>query len=91
MKCPKCVEAGMPGVLHRAPGGISTALGSGTYYDEDGHFHRHDPNWSMQDYWCEHGHGFAVSARSKCPSCDYGSEPDEVVFCEPPPLPESGS
>lgn len=74
MKCPWCVEEGKTSKLYVPMSGISTAMGYESYYDEQGKFHRHDPNSFTQELSCSEGHRWVSSQRGGCPSC--GTEPE---------------
>lgn len=53
-------------------GGTCTLLGYSPYYDEDGMYHIHDPNWRSNRYTCSNGHEWHISRRYKCLNCDFG-------------------
>ena len=71
MKCPKCVEAGLTSILY-CEGVTTTNLGFYPYYDENGVFHSHDPNWKVHLYSCSRGHRTEIRKKKKCDNCDYG-------------------
>jgi hypothetical protein len=49
-------------------------MGFETYYDEEGKYHRHDPNSSWSNASCSNGHRFFVRSSSRCNNCDFGSK-----------------
>ena len=67
MKCPECDEAGDRSVVY-VGGGISTEVASQPFYDEDGVYHNHDPNWHRTEYHCSKGHWWTMSRKGGC--CD---------------------
>lgn len=71
MKCPICVEQGRKSRLYGGMG-TRTAMGWTAFYDEDGAFHSHDPNWGAYGYQCSNGHSLTLQELRSCPSCDYG-------------------
>lgn len=77
MICPECKKENVKSKVYSG-GGSSTLLGWETYYDEDGYFHIHDPNWKTTGYTCSNGHRWAMRSKKECPNskiCGYvGSE-----------------
>lgn len=71
MKCHECVAQGLKSTVTI---GVMTTTGmfSPSWYDEDGRFHRHDPNPLCTSYHCSNGHSWMKSVIPPCPSCDYG-------------------
>jgi hypothetical protein len=51
-------------------------MGWQPYYDEDGQYHNHDPNWTTQGFRCSKGHNWQTSSQKPCPNCLYGREKD---------------
>jgi hypothetical protein len=47
-------------------------MGYQPYYDEEGKFHRHDPNWHSSSFRCSRGHEWTRSWKAGCGACDYG-------------------
>ena len=66
MKCPFCVEAGLRSTIHTSGYGAVTLMGHHTFYDEDGKYHSHDPNWRSQSYSCSNLHVWYRSTRGGC-------------------------
>lgn len=66
MKCPVCVSEGRRSTVQV---GISTAtlMSGSTYYDEDGRYHNHDPNYTTTGYSCSNGHEW--TGTSDAPKC----------------------
>ena len=79
MKCPKCVEEGEKSQVY--PGLTSvTCMGYQPYYDEEGKFHRHDPNWHSSSFRCSRGHEWTRSWKAGCGACDYGKDEDQITM-----------
>jgi hypothetical protein len=74
MICEKCKAEGQTSTVYVNPWGTATLMADMPYYDEQGNYHRHDPNWHGNEGHCSRGHRFARSYLPKCPSCDYGEE-----------------
>jgi hypothetical protein len=55
---------------------VTNCLGWRPFYDEDGRYHRHDPNRRRAHYSCSHGHHFVIKSRPSCPceGCNFGGE-----------------
>ena len=51
-------------------------MGFTPFYDEEGEYHRHDPNTRSFEYECSNGHIFKIRKPVECPneSCDYGKD-----------------
>ncbi len=76
MKCPECVKQDKKSQVY--PGiSTTTCMGWQTYYDEDGMFHSHDPNWTTTGYACSEGHEWTESKQHPCPNCLWGREGDD--------------
>ena len=71
MKCPECVKAGLKSTVSDPDGGFSTCMGDHRYYDEDGNYHHHDPNYTSRIYRCSNGHEWDDAQPNRCPSCDW--------------------
>jgi hypothetical protein len=76
MKCPFCVEAGqiskvVPGIK------MTTSMMGRSYYDEEGEYHSHDPNWHTTSYRCSNGHAWSSKYKLGCrvAGCEYKSTP----------------
>ena len=65
MKCPKCVEEGEKSRVYEYPGG-TTLMGTHSYYDEDGKWHHHDPNYTNVNYRCTNDHVWSSKERHYC-------------------------
>lgn len=78
MKCPECVKEGQKSTVRVRPM-ASTLMYSNDYYDEDGRWHSHDPNWFSRSYRCSRGHEWGTSIRGTCPvdGCDWNRKDDE--------------
>lgn len=55
MKCPECVEQGEKSFVS-VGSSWTTCMGVSSYYDEDGNYHHHDPNYTTIGYRCSRGH-----------------------------------
>lgn len=80
MKCPECVRLGLKSTLHGGDSVFTTCGGWSSYYDEDGRYHNHDPNWSSTTMRCSNGHLVSLKTRNKCRACDYGGEKEIKVI-----------
>lgn len=85
LKCHECVESGQKSEVYPGSGSV-TCLGWQPYYDKDGVYHSHDPNWHSIRYTCSQGHSWGESRRNPCPSedCDWGK--DNVKLQESDPV-----
>lgn len=74
MKCQECVNTGQKSQVYPGPASV-TCMGYQPYYDEEGVYHDHDPNWRSRNYTCSKGHDWVDSYQAKCPAegCDYGT------------------
>ena len=77
MKCSKCVAEGKTSRVYTG-GGSSTCMAWDTYYDEDGKYHSHDPNYHSSNYRCSNGHEWVMTYIAKCSSCDYGKDDEKT-------------
>lgn len=68
MKCERCVEFGLKSTIRIGPSS-TTLMGSSPFYDEDGHYHDHDPNTTRTEYVCSQGHTTVKESKIKCPTC----------------------
>lgn len=76
MICKECQKEGKESRVY--PGYASqTLLGWGSYYDEKGIRHSHDPNPIAQTYSCSNGHNWTESYLKSCSNCDYGKKLEE--------------
>jgi hypothetical protein len=78
MKCPECVASGLRSTV-TGGGGSFTCMGWTPYYDEDGAYHSHDPNYRTTDWRCSLGHRWNTSRLTPCsaPGCFFGHEAGE--------------
>ena len=77
VRCPKCVEEGQKSTLHGG-GGITTCMGTQSYFDEEGNPHHHDPNSTTSSLRCSRGHSVVIVSYRTCPSCDNNKGRDRV-------------
>lgn len=87
MKCPECERTGQQSKFYMPDSYCSTLMGgTQTYYDEDGHRHRHEVNSSAGWARCSNGHVLSVVLSTKCeaPDCDYGT-PQTITLVPPRP------
>lgn len=73
MICPQCKVNDQRSTVHIGAG-MSTAMYSAPYYDEDGTYHFHDRNSHTKSYSCSNGHRWAETATNRCPGCDWTKE-----------------
>jgi hypothetical protein len=73
--CPVCQKEGVTSKVFDL-GARKTLMGWEPYYDEQGVYHRHDPNVIDNAYRCSNKHTFYRKFYHKCCSevCDYGSD-----------------
>lgn len=86
MKCPICVREGTVSKLY-VRGTNVTLMTTKLYYDEEGHFHVHDPNWHRTMYTCSNGHNHRRSWITKCLApCPFGGDEkiEEYPTSDPP-------
>lgn len=76
MKCPECEKAGTRSTVYGGGHGTVTCMGWEPFWDEDGTYHNHDPNFHSANYRCSLAHEWHRSWRAKCPAegCDWGGE-----------------
>lgn len=74
MKCEKCVAEGKRSTV-TDHGGMTTCMGTHSFYDEDGAHHFHDPNGHTRTYECSNGHRLSVTTYSQCrvAGCNFNS------------------
>ncbi len=80
MRCPTCVEQDLKSKVY-SEGATKTLLGGGgTFWDENGAKHHHDPNRVTSYYRCSNNHRWSSCAHEMCLNgyCDYGREEPEV-------------
>lgn len=82
VRCVKCVEEGATSRVYAPMGGTTTLMGFSAYYDEQGVFHSHDPNWRGEEWSCSRGHRWHVGYTHRCPAGDYGGEERIAWFSE---------
>lgn len=68
VRCPECVEAGERSTVTVGPRS-STLMAGWAFFDEEGHFHDHDPNKVTVTFSCSRGHRWVMESRQECPSC----------------------
>ncbi len=77
MICPMCASQGLKSKV-RLFGTSTTCMAFNTWYDEEGKYHSHDPNWNSTGFECTNKHGGVIKKKNKCPSCSYGSKSEEI-------------
>lgn len=75
MICPECEKTGQKSKVYGGFG-LTTAMFSPGYYDEDGNYHHHDPNTTTSKYNCSNGHDFTVVSHKLC-WCEVGGKPGD--------------
>lgn len=79
MKCPVCQEKNLESSVY--PGmGTCTAMYCAPYYDTTGKYHHHNLNTTTTSYSCSRGHRWDVSRKGNCPSCDFGSDTEQIAI-----------
>lgn len=73
MRCPTCIEQDKRSQVYPGMTAV-TCMGWTPYYDEDGQYHSHNPNWHTTGFRCSEGHTWQTSSQKPCPSCLYGRE-----------------
>jgi len=68
MKCPECLKLGLKSTIEIGAT-TTTAMTTYEYYDEDGKYHRHDPNIRYTNYLCSNHHHFCVRRNSEGKEC----------------------
>ena len=63
MFCPQCQKEGLKSCVYEE-GGTSTLVGFIAYYDEDGNYHKNDPNIHTLYYSCTQGHKWCIKKRN---------------------------
>ena len=72
MKCPQCVKEGKKSHINVGTS-TTTLMYCPPYYDEDGKYHHHDPNYVTTNYTCSNGHEWAETTYDSC-WCGWGKE-----------------
>lgn len=85
MRCPQCVESGERSCVYPRET-TSTLRMHGRFYDEDGVFHHHDPNWTSTEFSCSHGHRWATRWRAACPAGDYPAAKETTTLAPREPV-----
>lgn len=66
MKCPQCAAEGERSKVY--PGmTTTTCMAVSSWYDEDGNYHRHNPNTTTTHYSCSRGHEWTETQRGDGP------------------------
>jgi hypothetical protein len=73
VKCPECVEAGLESKVY-SNGSTNTLLGWRPYYDEQGTYHIHDPNRTIDGWYCSNKHYWGEVRKKSCPNCDWTNQ-----------------
>ena len=75
MRCPECETSGTKSKVF-PQGGTVTLLGFEPFYDEDGNYHRHDPNTITSGYRCSEGHSWTSRRKAACPhkECEWNND-----------------
>jgi hypothetical protein len=88
MKCQHCEKLGLRSRLY-IRGSVTLHVDQPeVYYDEDGVFHVHDPNWQVQSYRCSNDHQFSARRRQGCAADGCQFKPLFEVLEEPAPAGE---
>lgn len=65
-KCGMCNQLGLRSTVSGGDWGVSTLMGSSSFYDEDGNRHNHDPNSTGYEYQCSQGHRWHENVHHAC-------------------------
>jgi len=76
MICPQCAQEGERSKVW-AGASMGTAIYCQPYYDEDGVYHRHDPNTTTISYHCSRGHTWTKRTGKGCPNCSWPNDQGE--------------
>lgn len=74
MKCSECVEAGTPSKVY-VGASTTTCMSGESFYDEDGKYHKHNPNRMTTGYRCSNGHRWSENQWARCLQTDCGWKP----------------
>lgn len=69
MKCLKCIEEGLKSKIY-VGASTTTAMADQQYFDENGDYHKHDPNVTKTGYQCSNGHKWIEERRHVCRACE---------------------
>jgi hypothetical protein len=77
MICPECKKEGLKSTIMLG-GGSSTLMGYNPYFDEEGVYHKHNPNSFCCSWMCSNKHTGTTSIGNPCPApnCNYGKYND---------------
>ena len=76
--CPWCQHAGDRSTVRSVQ--IMTRQGKyDHYYDEDGNYHRHSGDVTVESFICARGHQWKEKWSPPCFSCDFQQQPRVVV------------
>jgi hypothetical protein len=78
MTCPVCLTSGQ---IYSGPV-VATTLGVFPYCEEDGTYHRHDPNTYSEEFGCPMGHRWRITWTAACPSCPYGADSEQTEILD---------
>ena len=78
MKCPVCEREGLKSTISGGDYCTTTSMGWRSYWDEDGKYHNHDPNWRSQVLHCSNGHSLFRRWKDRCLNCDYGKDSETM-------------
>jgi len=73
MKCPTCEADGLKSQV-RAQGTSYTLAMVDVFWDDNGRWHKHDPNKYSQSFYCSKGHSWYKIWYPKCPACNFNEE-----------------
>ena len=76
-KCPECIKEGKTSKFYPSQGCLSTLMGYQSYYDEQGEYHKHDPNTKSTSWRCSNGHSGVTNKRDSC-WCGWGKDREMV-------------
>jgi hypothetical protein len=67
VKCEACRREGTRSTVTASAAATTTVGGGGgPFWDEEGFYHRHDPNSTVQTFSCSNGHSWRATTYPKC-------------------------
>lgn len=66
MICEQCQQEDKTSEIDVGTGAVSTAMAVRYFYDTEGRYHAHDPNWVTITFRCSNGHEWAETSQDKC-------------------------
>ena len=80
--CPTCQAVGETSRAFPTYSPKHLASPNARFWDEDGKPHFHDEGRRTSHYRCSKGHRWKIVERESCPSCEFGSEPAQIIIAD---------